>query len=277
MSAQHTTNLSAPPRPGPQSGAALTGLEKLLLLVPLLGGLFFGLLPLLAPKLLAQISAAPGNDPYIYRLAGAATLGYAVALIMAIIGGQWLPSRIVVIATLTFNIASIFAIAMTLLAGAAAWIVYAILVASITITAITVWMLYRHRPAPAVTPDVAPWLVWLVRLLMVIATLVGVSVLFAPALFAQVFGLAGTDTFLYRQAGAATLGYGVMGLFQLRSPSWQQWRLPSVMSLVFNGLSFLVSILAVINGEALPLAYIIAAASLAATIGSFLALFRQGK
>lgn len=277
MSAQHTMNISSMSNSDSQSSVVLTGLEKLLLIVPLLGGLFFGLMPLLAPTLLAQISNAPGNDPYIYRLAGAATLGYAIALIMAIMGGKWLPARIVVIATLTFNIASLYAIVMTILAGDAAWIVYAILVASISITAITAWLLYRHRPAPAVTPDVAPWLVWLVRLLMVIATLVGASVLFAPTLFAQVFGLAGTDIFLYRQAGAATLGYGVMGFFQLRSPSWQQWRLPSVMSLVFNGVSFLISVLAVVNGEALPLAYIITAASLAATVGSFLALQRQGK
>lgn len=277
MSAQRTMNMSSMSGSGSQSGVALTGLEKLLLVVPLLGGLVFGLMPLLAPKLLAQISAAPGNDLYIYHLAGAATLGYAIALIMAIVGGRWLPARIVVIATLAFNLGSLYAIAMTVLAGSAAWIVYAILVASITITAITAGMLYRHRPAPAVTPDVAPWLAWLVRLLMVIATLVGVSVLFAPTLFAQVFGLAGTDLFLYRQAGAATLGYGVMGFFQLRSTSWQQWRLPSVMSLVFNGVSFIVSALAVIAGEALPLAYIITAASLAATVGSFLALRRNGK
>ena len=88
----------------------------------------------------------------------------------------------------------------------------------------------------------APWLAWLVRLLMVVATLVGASVLFAPVLFAQIFGLAGTDLFLYRQAGAATLGYGVMGFFQLRSRSWQQWRLPSAMSLVFFVLVLAVSL-----------------------------------
>ncbi|MBX7233696.1 MAG: hypothetical protein K1X65_04875 [Caldilineales bacterium] len=276
MSAQHSMKMSSMSASDAPSSVALTGLEKLLLVVPLLGGLFFGLVPLLAPKFLAQISAAPGNDPYIYRLAGAATLGYAIVLTMAIMGGRWLPARIVVIATLAFNLGSLYAIALTVAGGGAAWIVYAILVASIAITAITAWMLYRHRPAPAVTPDVAPWLAWLVRLLMVVATLVGASVLFAPVLFAQIFGLAGTDLFLYRQAGAATLGYGVMGFFQLRSRSWQQWRLPSAMSLVFNGVSFLVSLLAVVNGEALPLAYIITAASLAATVGSFLALLRQG-
>ncbi len=277
MSAQHTLDMTSAPSSGSGLARALTGLETLLLVVPLLGGLVFGLMPLLAPKLLAQISAAPGNDLYIYHLAGAATLGYAVALIMAIMQGQWLPARIVVIATLAFNLGSLFAIAMTIMDGAAAWIVYAILAASITITAITAWMLYRHRPAPAVTSDVASWLTWLVRLLMVIATLVGVSVLFAPTLFAGVFGLAGTDLFLYRQAGAATLGYGIMGFFQLRSPSWQQWRLPSVMSLVFNGVSFIVSVLAILAGDPLPLAYIIAAASLAATLGSFLALQRRGQ
>ena len=72
----------------------LTGLEKLLLVIPLLGGLFFGLMPLLAPQLFAQISQATGDDAYIYRLAGAATFGYAVALIMAIRQGEWLRERI---------------------------------------------------------------------------------------------------------------------------------------------------------------------------------------
>lgn len=114
-------------------------------------------------------------------------------------------------------------------------------------------------------------------MLTVIASLVGALVIFLPQLFATLFGYLGTDQFLYRQAGAATFGYGVMGFFQLRARSWQQWRLPSVMALVFNGLPFLVSLLAIVAREPSPLPFIIAGAALIATVGSFLALLRQGQ
>lgn len=255
----------------------LSSLEKWLLVVPLLGGLVFGLLPLLTPSLFAQISQATGNDPYIYRLAGAATFGYAVALFMAIRQGEWLSARNVVIATLTFNLGSLVAIAVAIATGAAGWIVYAILVASITITAITAWLLNRHRGLAKAENDVAKWLGWLVVLLAVTATSLGVLVLFLPHLFAQLFGFLGTDDFLYRQAGAATLGYGVMGIFQLRTRSWQLWRLPSVMALVFNGLSFVATVFALTSGERSILLPVVALVSLLATIGSFMALRRNGK
>lgn len=254
----------------------LTPQEKLLLGVPLLGGLVFGLLPLLAPALLARLAGAAGNDPFIYRLAGAATLGYAVALILALRQDTWLPVRIVVIATLAFNVGSLYAIALAIFDGSANWLVYAILLASISITGITASLLQRHRAVAQPAPDVAPWLVALVWFLAIVATLVGALGLFVPTTVAHLFGYAGTDTFLYRQGGAATLGYGVMGFFQLRSRSWSQWRLPSVMALVFNGLSFILAVLAIAGGGTSLLPFIIGGAALVATIGSFMALQRQG-
>jgi hypothetical protein len=255
----------------------LTPQEKLLLAVPLVGGLVFGFLPLLAPGLLARLAGAAGNDPFIYRLAGAATLGYAVALLLALGQEAWLPVRIVVIATLTFNLGSLYAIALAILDGSATWIVYAILVASISITAITASLLRRHGAVPQPAPDVAAWLVALVWFLAIVATLVGALGLFVPTTVARIFGYAGTDTFLYRQGGAATLGYGIMGFYQLRSRTWSQWRLPSVMALVFNGLSFVLAVLALVGGESSLLPFIIGSAALVATVGSFMALQRQGR
>ncbi len=266
---------------GDRAGAALlerlTSQEKLLLVVPLLGGLVFGFLPLLAPGLLARLAGAMGNDPFIYRLAGAATLGYAIAILLALRQVAWLPVRIVVIATLTFNLGSLYAIALAILDGSATWIVYAILVASISITAITASLLRRHGAAPQPAPDVSAWLVALVWFLAIVATLVGALGLFVPTMVARIFGYAGTDTFLYRQGGAATLGYGIMGFYQLRSRTWSQWRLPSVMALVFNGLSFILAVLALLGGETSVLPFIIGGAALVATVGSIMALQRQGQ
>src|SRR5687768_11701464 len=87
----------------------LSGLERMLLLLPIAGGLVFGLGPLLLGGAFGAVLGAPGNDTFIYRLAGAATLGYAVALIMGIRQGDWSPLRLVVVATLAFNVASIYA------------------------------------------------------------------------------------------------------------------------------------------------------------------------
>ena len=81
----------------------LNTLERLLLLLPTAGGLVFGVLPLLLGGAFGAALGYPGNDSFVYRLAGAATLGYAVALILGLRQGDWAPLRLVVIGTLTFN------------------------------------------------------------------------------------------------------------------------------------------------------------------------------
>jgi hypothetical protein len=57
--------------------------ERLLLVVPLLGGLVFGVGPYLAPGTFGPLFGYVGNDHFIYHLAGASTVGYAVALTLA--------------------------------------------------------------------------------------------------------------------------------------------------------------------------------------------------
>ena len=67
----------------------LSNLERILLLLPTAGGLVFGLFPLLLGGAFGSILGFPGNDSFVYRLAGAATLGYAVALILGLRQGEW--------------------------------------------------------------------------------------------------------------------------------------------------------------------------------------------
>jgi len=45
------------------------------------------------------------------------------------------------------------------------------------------------------------------------ATVFGTLGTFLPIVATHLFGCKGTEVFLYRQAGAATLGYAVMGTF----------------------------------------------------------------
>lgn len=254
----------------------LSGLERLLLIVPLLGGAFFGIVPLLFPDLLAAWAGTPGNDHYLYWLAGAATFGYAVALALGVRQSAWAPVRMLVAAVLTFNLASLYACALEIAAGAQP-IVYLICGTSIALVALCAALLARHRGAADGPPNIAPWLVWLLRVATLLAATFGLLPLLAPATFVQLGGGQGTDIFLYRQAGAATLGYATMGLLQLRSRHWAALRLPAVMGLVFNGLACAASLVAIMGGTGGWLAYPVALASLGVAVGSALALRRGGQ
>lgn len=106
----------------------------------------------------------------------------------------------------------------------------------------------------------------------ILAFFFGLTALFYPQLY-HLFGFKGTDLFLYHQAGASTLGYAVMGIFELRSGSWMEIRLPSVMAVVFNDLSFLASLLTLALGESLVL---VAVASLAVTIATIVVMRTNG-
>jgi hypothetical protein len=255
----------------------LSPLEKALLLLPTAGGLIFGLAPLLIPGSFAAISGAPGNDPYIYRLAGAATFGYAVALILALSQDDWIQAHLLVIAVLTFNLASLYACIVEIVSGTANPVVYMIFATSIAIVAITSWVLTRHREVAAPAPDIARWFVWFLGIIALAGTAVGFVFLFFPAEIGHLFGYKATDIFLYRQGGAATLGYGVMGIFELRSRAWVALRLPIFMALVFNGISFVVTLLAILAGEPSLLPYIIGAVALFTTVGTLIALQRRGR
>jgi hypothetical protein len=252
--------------------AILTPIERALLLLPLLGGTVFGLLPLLAPAQLAQLVGASGDDPYIYGLAGAATFGYAPTLVLGLRDGRWPRLRLVVHAVLAFNLVSLYAVAVEIVRGEARPIVLAIGATSIVIAAITVWLLLRPRVHYEGAADMTTWLYVVLVLATLSAAVFGITPLF-PRQFADFFGYAGTDEFVYRQAGAATFGYAILGIGELRSGRWQECELASVMAVVFNALAFAVSVFALASGDATLLVSVVlvAAGSFAVLLGAAIA------
>jgi hypothetical protein len=257
----------------------LSTLERILLLLPMAGGLIFGLGPFLLGSSIGAAVGFPGNDAFIYRLAGAAAFGYAVALIMGIRQGEWAPLRQVVIGTLTFNLASVFACVAALLAGDRNIFVYLILAASIIFIAITVSLLSRHGRAgmePA-QGNSSVWYVRFVTLGMVLSAAFGLLPLLIPVWGAHLLGFHGTDVFIIRQAGAASLGYAVMGLIGRRTSAWNEVRLGLIMALIFNGFSFIASVIALFSREPLLISLVIGAASLFVTIVGTIAYQRKGQ
>lgn len=259
-----------------ETGTKLNNLERILLLLPTAGGLVFGLFPLLLGGVFGTALGFPGNDSYIYRLGGAATLGYAVALIMGLRQGDWAPLRLVVIGTLTFNLASIYACVAQLMAGDTNIMVYLILGTSIAIAAITLWLLNRHSSNTNMDRDVSTWYARFLTLGTVLSGAFGLLPLSIPIQGAHLLGFHGTDVFLIRQAGAASLGYAVMAYLGIRSGAWLEIRLGLVMALIFNGLSFIASVIALFSGEPVLITVVIGAASLFVTIVGYIAFRRSG-
>lgn len=262
------------------TSSRLSVLERILLVIPLVSGLLFGLFPLLSPGAFASVTAGiPATDPFIYRLAGAATFGYAVALAFGLRQGTWAAVRLIVIAVLTFNLASLYAcgieIASPSTMGGTKPVIYLILAASLALIAITATLLYRHRNDAKLEQDTASWVVTFLVIATILAAIFALTPLFYPQL-TRLFGFKVKDFFLYRQAGAATLGYAVMGIFELRSRNWSEMRWPIVMAAVFNGLSFLASLLTIALGESYLLPALVAIASLGVTIAAIIALRTNG-
>ncbi len=89
----------------------------------------------------------------------------------------------------------------------------------------------------------------------------GLLPLIAPVTFATVFGLAGTDVWIYRMAGSACLGYAVAGLLELRAPSYQPIAVQNLAAIAFNAFAAVASWLSVASGTGGILAPIVAVAA----------------
>src|SRR5438105_3376296 len=260
---------------GPVVTSVLGRGERAPLPVPLAGGATFGAISFLALPSLVTVLGYAGTDTYIYRLGGAATLGYAVALGLAVRDGSWAAARWVVLATLVFNVVSTTACAIEIARGRAQPVVYVILVASIFICAITAALLARHR-VPEGPADAAPWIAWTTGIATVAAAVFGILPLF-PGTFASPAGYTGADPFVWRQAGAATLGYAAMGAGELVTRRWAEIRLPAVMAVVFNGLAFVASVLELLSHGLTVLDALVAPAALLFTALSVLSIARRGR
>ncbi|HEY4189339.1 MAG TPA: hypothetical protein VGM28_02875 [Candidatus Limnocylindrales bacterium] len=244
-------------------------------------GAFFGLATLIAPVTFASITGFAGTDVFTYRLAGAATFAYAAGL-AAGSRASWAELRIPIASTLTFNAASILACLVAIVAGGAQLIVFVILLASIAFTLGTAQLL-RQPPMAAsgkaraeLERLIAQWVYILFAIGVAAAAVFGLGPLLLGGQFGVIVGAAGNDSFVYRQAGAATFGAAVGGYLVLRSRRWSAARIPALMAVVFNGLSVIAAIIEIVNG-AQPVAYLILAAAAFTTIGMALALYRRGR
>jgi len=110
----------------------------------------------------------------------------------------------------------------------------------------------------------------------VAAAVFGILPLF-PGTFASLAGYTGADPFVWRQAGAATLGYAAMGVGELVTRRWAEMRLPAVMAAVFNGLAFVASVLELLTRGLTVLDALVAPASLLFTALSVLSIARRGR
>lgn len=256
---------------------SLSAIERKLLIIPLAGGLVFGILPLI-PPLFASLFGFSGNDGYIYQLAGAATIGYAYPLFIAIKGAAWDEIRFVIKATFAFNLLSLYACARALLTpGEARPVVYLITVTSIAIVFLTGSLLKKYGIGKVSGKgDIAGWVTIILALATLSAAVFGIFPLF-PKAFAAFFGYRGTDAFIFREAGAACFGYAVMGIYELMSKKFSEIRIPLLMGGIFNGVALVVSLLALASGQNTLLVYVVAAATLVFTPGLFGAYLRKGK
>ena len=251
--------------------------DQWLLLLPILADSGLGLGAFLLGASFGAMLGFPGNDSFMYRCAGAAAFGYPVGLVFALRQQSWAALRLPVIATLTLNIAAIFACAMEILSGKAVPIVYVVGILSVVITAITASQLKRYAGEPRPAPDISPLLRGGLILGGVLSAVFGLLPLLMPAQFVQLFGYKGTDVFVIRQAGCASVGYAVMAFYALKSGVWQEIRISTTMALIFNGLAFIGSVIAFFAGDPKFIVGLIGAASLVYTVMIAIALTRKGK
>ncbi|HEY1353993.1 MAG TPA: hypothetical protein VGF67_30650 [Ktedonobacteraceae bacterium] len=252
--------------------AFISGWERILLVLPALAGLVFGLFPLFLPTTFAAVSRFPADDLYLYQLAGAATLGYGVALSIGLFQKNWSAVRLPVIGVLVFNLGSLYACGVQIFSGPTPYSVSLILVSSVLFVAISGLLLFRHRGVPRQAPNLAstPLRIFLM-VGAVSAAVFGILPLFAPGLF-TIFHLHMTVPFLARQAGSASLGYAVMAILAQWALNTQELPLIGVAAGIFNGVSGIVSIPYILAGTILFLPWLIGPVGLLVLVGCFLVL-----
>lgn len=266
-----------PPQPG--ADQAQRGDFRVLLLAQLIVALALGLATFLAPTLTSGLFGYPGRELFYYRLAGAATLGYAVMAWLAYRERtRWRVVRIPLVATLTFNAAATLGSLLSLADGDTHWPVFFVLGAATLFTIISGYWLRRDEgPGASDERPVAPSY----RIVLVLATLAAAFFGLGPLLlargFATVAGFSMDELFLLRQAAAATLGYAAAGVLEIRATTWALVRLPTVGALVFNALSAVAAALYLLEGGSSPAGALILIAATFFSVAFGVALIRHGR
>ena len=236
---------------------------KLTLAAQAAAALVFGLAPLLATAAYAAALGFSGDDQLGYRLGGAATAGYFIAPIIALATRTcWRQIRIPALATVTFTAGAFVASAWELAGGAKQPVIPFVVFAGALFTVIAGYWLWRDE-----SPDMDPGrpLDTPARVILGLATLsagtFGLLPLLAPGPFASLFGLAGTDTWVLRLAGAGCLGYATAGIASLLAPGYRIIRLQNLAAITFNALAAISAWIALFAGGGGLLAPVVAAAA----------------
>lgn len=90
----------------------------------------FGLGPLLLGGEFGRLVGASGDDPFVYRFAGAATFGAAAGGVLVLQSRRWSAARLPALMAVTFNGLSVIAAIIELLGGRATPVAYLILAAA---------------------------------------------------------------------------------------------------------------------------------------------------
>lgn len=248
--------------------------ERLLLLIAAALIAVLSLAALLVPDPFAHLIGATGVEPYVYRLVGAAALGYAASLAWALRDNRWSRLRLLVASLLGFSAAGVVGAILQLLSGDTKGIVYVILVLGLAVAALTAYLLYRYRSVPRPAPNIHNWLIWFFAIATLVAVPFALVPLFFPTGFAQLFGLKPDDLLLYRLGGAELAGYVVLGALEIQSRNTAEIHPAGIMVLFFNAMAVLASLLALFTGERSPLIYTVIVVSGAIAILTFIELSR---
>jgi hypothetical protein len=237
---------------------------------------------LLAPDASARAFGLVGTDIFLYRLAGAASFGYLASLAAEWRGG-WPALRITIAGMPVFAIGSILAAAVALVTGEGAWIVGAILVVSVVLLGLEL-VLLTNPPGPdraeSDAGDIAPWVTYLFAFGAIAALGTGsVALLLGGAGGKLLAGYSGTDSIIYREAGAATLAAAYGAYLALRSRRWAEIGRGTWGAFAFNGLSLIAAVFEIArgNGGLNLLSVAVFAVSLVMTVGLAVAMSRGGR
>jgi hypothetical protein len=231
---------------------------RFLLLVQVLAAGLFGIVPYFLTGVAAEAGGYPGTESFIYRLAGAATIGYVVAAASALVKPGWYRFRIPAAAAYTFNSAALIAALMTLFESRGNFWVWFILFAAAAFVLVLIYVTRRNEgpPAPA-----QPTLDRPARVLLVLASLAaaffGLAPLLAAEWFANFAAFDPSDLFIYRLAGAATFGYAFAGYLSIKDGRWEAIRVQNLAAIAFNGLSAIAALVFVVGGGSSWVAWLI--------------------
>jgi hypothetical protein len=251
---------------------------RFLLAIQVVVGGVFGFVPFLFPGVAADAGGYTGSEPFIYRLAGAATLGYVVAAAVAIAQPAWYRFRIPAAASYTFNAAAMIAALITLFEDGGTFWVWFILIAATTFVLILIYVTRRNE-GPAAPEQ--PRLDGPARVLLTVATIAaaffGLAPLFAAQFFADFADFDPSDLFVYRMAGAATFGYAFGGYLSIRDGRWEAIRVQNLAAIVFNALSAVAALMYVMAGGSSLVAWVILIAATLFAIALTVLHVRKGR